>query len=172
MLSSSSALAPDLSAAHVFAPSSTVNFRLYPGGVHHPAYSSVYPPAIQHPTLLRLRRPNPISGKPQTRGYATQTPSPLTLQVFNAATKHQQRERAASDAETSRRVDYLRDEVAGRLCERLLVDSSNSLRYMIPFAIGTHSISSRLGHGEPRISNATSHISSILAPMLVMSRGP
>ncbi|KAK3174217.1 hypothetical protein OEA41_001461 [Lepraria neglecta] len=42
------------------------------------------------------------------------------LQVFNDQIKHLQRERAASDAEASRRVDYLRDEVATRLCERLL----------------------------------------------------
>lgn len=129
MLSFSSALASDSSAVHVFSRSSAVNFRLYPWGVYHPAYSPVYSPAIHHTTLLTLRRPKSISRKLQNRGYATQTPSPLTLQVFNAATKHQQRERAASDAETSRRVDYLRDEVATRLCERLLVDSSNSLRY-------------------------------------------
>ena len=47
------------------------------------------------------------------------------LQVFNDNTKHSQRERAAADAEASRRVDYLRDEVANRLCERLLVHSPN-----------------------------------------------
>ena len=43
------------------------------------------------------------------------------LQVFNDNTKYLQRERAAADVEASRRVDYLRDEVADRLCERLLV---------------------------------------------------
>ncbi|MCJ1452716.1 hypothetical protein MMC28_003059 [Mycoblastus sanguinarius] len=47
-------------------------------------------------------------------------PGAPMLQVFNDNTKHLQRERAASDIETSRRVDYLRDEVAARLCERLL----------------------------------------------------
>jgi NADH dehydrogenase [ubiquinone] 1 alpha subcomplex assembly factor 5 len=31
------------------------------------------------------------------------------------------KEREASDVQTSRKVDYLRDEVALRLCERLLV---------------------------------------------------
>ena len=45
------------------------------------------------------------------------------LQVFNDNTKHLQRERAAADVEGSRKVDYLRDEVASRLCERLLVSS-------------------------------------------------
>ncbi len=47
------------------------------------------------------------------------------LQVFNDNTKHLQRERAAADVEASRRVDYLRDEVADRLCERLLVHFPN-----------------------------------------------
>ena len=46
------------------------------------------------------------------------------LQVFNDHTKQLQRERAAADVEASRKVDYLRDEVASRLCERLLVRSS------------------------------------------------
>lgn len=43
------------------------------------------------------------------------------LQVFNNHTKYLQRERAASDLIASRKVDYLRDEIASRLCERLLV---------------------------------------------------
>lgn len=50
------------------------------------------------------------------------------LQVFNSNTKHLQRERAASDVEGSRKVDYLRDEVAVRLCERLLVSILVELR--------------------------------------------
>ena len=58
------------------------------------------------------------------RHYALQTPGAPTLQVFNSNTKHLQRERAASDIEGSRKVDYLRDEVAVRLCERLLVSFS------------------------------------------------
>lgn len=57
----------------------------------------------------------------QSRAYAIQTPGALTLQVFNNHTKYLQRERAASDPFASRKVDYLRDEVASRLCERLLV---------------------------------------------------
>ena len=43
------------------------------------------------------------------------------LQVFNTNTKYLQKERAASNVEASRKVDYLRDEVAARLCDRLLV---------------------------------------------------
>ena len=43
------------------------------------------------------------------------------LEVFNGKVKRMQKERAGMDVEESRKVDYLRDEVAMRLCERLLV---------------------------------------------------
>jgi NADH dehydrogenase [ubiquinone] 1 alpha subcomplex assembly factor 5 len=43
------------------------------------------------------------------------------LEIFSGQQKWMQKERAAADAETSRSVDYLRDEVASRLCERVLV---------------------------------------------------
>ncbi|KZF23520.1 S-adenosyl-L-methionine-dependent methyltransferase [Xylona heveae TC161] len=54
------------------------------------------------------------------RYYAVQAPGAPTLEIFNKHAKYLQKERAASNAEASRRVDYLRDEVATRLCERLL----------------------------------------------------
>lgn len=57
----------------------------------------------------------------QCRRYAVQAPGAPTLEVFNRHTKWQQREIAARNVEASRQVDYLRDEVASRLCERLLV---------------------------------------------------
>jgi NADH dehydrogenase [ubiquinone] 1 alpha subcomplex assembly factor 5 len=44
-----------------------------------------------------------------------------TLELFNRRAKLQQQNRAALDRETSRTVDYLRDEVAQRVCDRLLV---------------------------------------------------
>jgi hypothetical protein len=43
------------------------------------------------------------------------------LEVFNRKIKHLQKDRAARNVEESRKVDYLKDEVAMRLCERLLV---------------------------------------------------
>ena len=58
--------------------------------------------------------------RPSRRGYAVQAPGAPSLQIFNRHTKYLQRERAASDPDASRQVDYLRDEVALRLCERLL----------------------------------------------------
>ena len=43
------------------------------------------------------------------------------LEVFNRKAKHLQKDRAALNVDESRKVDYLKDEVAMRLCERLLV---------------------------------------------------
>lgn len=45
------------------------------------------------------------------------------LEVFNRKTKQLQKDRAGQNVEESRKVDYLKDEVAKRLCERLLVRS-------------------------------------------------
>jgi len=56
-----------------------------------------------------------------TRRYAMQAPGAPTLEIFSNQHKWQQKERAASNPELSRSVDYLRDEVASRLCERILV---------------------------------------------------
>jgi hypothetical protein len=55
------------------------------------------------------------------RNYAVQAPGSPTLQVFNRHAKYLQKERAAANVERSRQVDYLKDEVAIRLSERLLV---------------------------------------------------
>ncbi|KAL2201724.1 methyltransferase domain-containing protein [Sarocladium strictum] len=54
------------------------------------------------------------------RTYAVQAPGAPRFQVFNRRTKWMQKERAASDVQESRQTDYLKDEVAIRLSERLL----------------------------------------------------
>src|ERR1700742_4229043 len=54
------------------------------------------------------------------RPYAIQAPGGPTHQVFNENVKYLQKERAASNTEYSRQVDYLKDEVAQRLVDRLL----------------------------------------------------
>lgn len=48
--------------------------------------------------------------------------------IFNRRTKHLQKDRAAHNVEESRKVDYLKDEVAMRLCERLLVSNPRGSR--------------------------------------------
>lgn len=67
--------------------------------------------------------------RPWTRAFASESPSsfpPATsgvYKVFDRAAKRKQRDRAVSrDAGVgSRTVDYVRDEVADRMMERLLV---------------------------------------------------
>ncbi|CBX91719.1 hypothetical protein IAQ61_011015 [Plenodomus lingam] len=54
------------------------------------------------------------------RRYAVQAPGAPMMEIFSNQQKWMQKERAASQVELSRSVDYLRDEVASRLCERLL----------------------------------------------------
>ncbi|KAL2868260.1 uncharacterized protein BJX67DRAFT_371375 [Aspergillus lucknowensis] len=54
------------------------------------------------------------------RTYASQTPGNPVLEIFNRKTKQLQKDRAAQNVEQSRKVDYIKDEVAMRLCERLL----------------------------------------------------
>ncbi|KAJ9608696.1 hypothetical protein H2200_006467 [Cladophialophora chaetospira] len=54
------------------------------------------------------------------RAYAIQAPGGPTHQVFNENVKYLQKERAATNGEYSRQVDYLKDEVAQRLVDRLL----------------------------------------------------
>ncbi|KAK5951749.1 hypothetical protein OHC33_007041 [Knufia fluminis] len=54
------------------------------------------------------------------RSYAVQAPGAPTLEVFNSHMKYLQKERAASNPELSRQADYLKDEVALRLVDRLL----------------------------------------------------
>lgn len=50
-----------------------------------------------------------------------QAPGSPTLQIFDRHAKFLQKERAAKSVESSRQADYLKDEVAMRLSERLLV---------------------------------------------------
>lgn len=57
------------------------------------------------------------------RTYAFQASGAPVFEVFNRRIKWLQKERAASNVEGSRQADYLKDEVAIRLCERLLVSS-------------------------------------------------
>jgi NADH dehydrogenase [ubiquinone] 1 alpha subcomplex assembly factor 5 len=61
------------------------------------------------------------------RYYAVQAAGTPTVEIFNNRTKWLQKEKAAADVEGSRKVDYLRDEVASRLSERLLVDRPGTL---------------------------------------------
>ncbi|KAK4167435.1 S-adenosyl-L-methionine-dependent methyltransferase [Cladorrhinum sp. PSN259] len=66
-------------------------------------------------------RPIARQQQQQRRTYAFSTSGATGFNVFNRKTKWLQRERAAAvDAEQSRQADYLKDEVATRVVERLL----------------------------------------------------
>lgn len=66
-----------------------------------------------------------------TRRYAVQAPGAPTIDIFSQQHKWMQKERAAKDVQGSRAVDYLRDEVASRLCERLLVCSPTCMPHKL-----------------------------------------
>ncbi|KAK5632604.1 hypothetical protein RRF57_008318 [Xylaria bambusicola] len=55
------------------------------------------------------------------RPYAFQAAAPPIHKVFNRRTKWLQKERASQDVENSRIADYLKDEIAMHVCERLLL---------------------------------------------------
>jgi len=76
---------------------------------------------LMHTPRKILQTCRPLIDAAARRGYAMPARGPPNLQVFNRNTKWLQKEKAATDVEASRRTDYLRDEVAARLCERLLV---------------------------------------------------
>ncbi|KKA26632.1 hypothetical protein TD95_002646 [Thielaviopsis punctulata] len=68
-----------------------------------------------------LLRPRSIAGPSAlSRSFASHSASSPHFQVFNRRTKWLQKERAARNVDESRQTDYLKDEVAIRLCERLL----------------------------------------------------
>ncbi|KAJ9655494.1 hypothetical protein H2198_005680 [Neophaeococcomyces mojaviensis] len=69
----------------------------------------------------QLPRCSPIlSRQCLNRNYAVQAPGAPTLEVFSNNIKYLQKERAASNPELSRQADYLKDEIAQRLVDRLL----------------------------------------------------
>lgn len=73
-------------------------------------------PSAQHCSRALVRTPNP-----SRRSFATQAAGAPRFQVFNRQAKWLQKERAARNVEASRQADYLKDEIASRLVERLLV---------------------------------------------------
>nr|OQO01228.1 hypothetical protein B0A51_19008 [Rachicladosporium sp. CCFEE 5018] len=91
------------------------------------------------------------------RSYAVQAPGTPAIEVFSSQTKYRHRARAAANATQSKAVDYLRDEVAARLCDRLL-DIKRSFPRVLDFGSGACNIARILtkppendaeGQGEP-----------------------
>jgi NADH dehydrogenase [ubiquinone] 1 alpha subcomplex assembly factor 5 len=97
----------------------------------------------QQQHLLRSYRPTPPS-----RAYAVQSPGTPAVEVFSSHTKWQHKERAAANVEQSRKVDYLRDEVAARLCDRLL-DINRSFPKALDFGANACNIARILTRPNP-----------------------
>lgn len=55
------------------------------------------------------------------RNYAIASPGAAVFQIFNRDVKVRQKDRAALDVEKSRTTDYLKDEIAARVADRLEV---------------------------------------------------
>lgn len=91
-----------------------------------------------------------------SRAYASQTPGNPMLEVFNRKVKHLQKDRAAQNVEESRNVDYLKDEVATRLCERLLVSSCSPEGREAVTAWSFKQLADQSFFNDDRISSATS----------------
>ncbi|KAL0077266.1 S-adenosyl-L-methionine-dependent methyltransferase [Phycomyces blakesleeanus] len=65
-------------------------------------------------SISKLVKPHVI------RAYATVPPGAPAFQVFDRHVKQMQKDRAAISVESSREVDYIKDEVAARVADRLL----------------------------------------------------
>lgn len=82
------------------------------------------------------------------RRYAVQAGGGPIVEVFDSRTKWKHKERAAANVEHSRKVDYLRDEVAFRLCERLL-DINRPFEKVLDFGANACNIAKILTRPDP-----------------------
>ncbi|KAI1095345.1 S-adenosyl-L-methionine-dependent methyltransferase [Rostrohypoxylon terebratum] len=87
-------------------------------------------------------------GSTARRSYAFQAASPPVHQVFNRRTKWLQKERAAADLQHSRITGYVKDEVAIRLCNRLL-DIKRSYPKVLDFGANACHIAWALTRPDP-----------------------
>ncbi|EME87404.1 uncharacterized protein MYCFIDRAFT_26854 [Pseudocercospora fijiensis CIRAD86] len=83
-----------------------------------------------------------------SRSYAVQAPGAPTVEVFDQRTKWLHKERAASSPEQSRQVDYLRDEMAMRLCDRIL-DINRTFPKVLDFGANACNIARALTRPDP-----------------------
>ncbi|PNY24117.1 NADH dehydrogenase [ubiquinone] 1 alpha subcomplex assembly factor 5 [Tolypocladium capitatum] len=96
--------------------------------------------------LSLLGRPSPAINSRRT--YAVLAGGAPRIQVFNRRTKWLQKERAASNPEESCQADYLKDEVALRLSERLL-DINRPFPKVLDLGANSCNIARALVQGHP-----------------------
>ena len=87
------------------------------------------------------------------RPYAIQAGGAPIAEVFSARTKWMQKERAAANIPQSRQVDYVRDEVAFRLCERLL-DINRRFDKVLDFGANACNIAKVLTRPDPDVESS------------------
>ena len=98
------------------------------------------------------------------RSYAIQAGGSPIVEVFDARTKWLHKERAAANTQHSRQVDYLRDEVATRLCDRLL-DIKREFPRVLDFGANACNIAKILARPDPD-ADSTAPISEPVAKKL------
>ncbi|KAK1068002.1 hypothetical protein LTR12_000740 [Friedmanniomyces endolithicus] len=109
--------------------------------------------------ILRVYRPlakapSTIKSWPTTRTYAIQAGGAPIAEVFSARTKYIHKERAAADIAQSRQVDYLRDEIASRLCDRVL-DINRHFPRVLDFGANACNVARVLSRPTPDLNDET-----------------
>lgn len=99
-------------------------------------------------TCLRTCLPTRSVTRIFCRGYAVQNTGAPTISVFSSQAKYLQRSRAAANVSESRAVDYLRDEVATRLCTRLL-DINRNFDNVLDYGANACNIAKVLTQPDP-----------------------
>lgn len=103
--------------------------------------------------VASILRPATI-GKPAGRNYAIQAGGAPIVEVFDSKTKWLHKERAARNVHQSRQVDYLRDEVAIRLCDRLL-DIKRDFPRVLDFGANACNIAKILTRPDPDVVSSS-----------------
>ncbi|EMD00397.1 hypothetical protein BAUCODRAFT_99597 [Baudoinia panamericana UAMH 10762] len=88
----------------------------------------------------------------QRRRYAIQAGGAPIVEVFDPRTKYIHKERAATHVAHSRQVDYLRDEVATRLCDRIL-DIKRNFPKVLDFGANACNIARILTRPDPDLES-------------------
>ncbi|KAF4552191.1 Hypothetical protein D9617_11g010400 [Elsinoe fawcettii] len=118
--------------------------------------------------LLRLSNASLRPSTHHSRTYAIQAPGQPAASVFNTDQKTIQRSRAALNAPLSRKVDYLRDEIASRLVTRLL-DINRTYPRVLDFGANACNIARILNDPNPDPDSAkpvTSPLSSKISELV------
>lgn len=102
---------------------------------------------VRHgPRTFRQAARLPLANR--CRGYAVQNSGAPIASVFSNEAKYLQRSRAAANVGESRAVDYLRDEVAARLCTRLL-DINRNFENVLDYGANACNIAKILTQPDP-----------------------